>query len=184
MAASTNLTGAADFGGDWVLEAQAGVVQSPTLQLSYSGVLAIITGTIGDDVLTGNAENDTLVGDAGNDALVGGAGNDEAFFFGNQADYVFSLDTNGQVTVRDTNSANRDEGTDTLSNIESAHFTDGDITILRTGEFLVNANGEFKITPSAAALAGGGFVVTWTSFGQDGSDWGIYAKRCDAGGAM
>jgi hypothetical protein len=30
--------------------------------------------------------------------------------------------------------------------------------------------------PEATALAGGGFVVTWTSFGQDGSDNGVYAR--------
>ncbi len=35
---------------------------------------------------------------------------------------------------------------------------------------------------SVAALAGGGFVVTWTSFGQDGSGAGIYGQRFNAAG--
>ena len=30
--------------------------------------------------------------------------------------------------------------------------------------------------PSVAGLSGGGFVVTWTSEGQDGSDYGIYGQ--------
>ena len=37
--------------------------------------------------------------------------------------------------------------------------------------------------PSVAALPGGGFVVTWSSFGQDDpitSSWGIYGQRYDA----
>ena len=179
VAASTNLTGAADLGGDWVLEAQAGVVQSPTLQLSYPGVLAIIPGTTGDDALNGTADADTLVGDAGNDTLLGGGGNDEAFFFGNQADYVFSLDSNGQVTVRDTNTANGDEGTDTFSSIEIAHFADGDITIPRTGgEFQVNTyTRHHQAIPSITALSNGGFVVAWGSYLQDGSGYGVYAQR-------
>ena len=33
-----------------------------------------------------------------------------------------------------------------------------------------------------AALAGGGFVVTWTSDGQDGSGYGIYGQRYAADG--
>src|SRR5688500_14679047 len=36
--------------------------------------------------------------------------------------------------------------------------------------------------PSAAALAGGGFVVTWTSDDQDGSGAGVYAQRYDSDG--
>jgi Ca2+-binding RTX toxin-like protein len=36
---------------------------------------------------------------------------------------------------------------------------------------------------SIAALAGGGFVVAWTSAGQDGSGSGVYAQRFDTTGA-
>ncbi len=51
------------------------------------------------------------------------------------------------------------------------------------GEFLVNASiaGD-QISPAVAALAGGGFVVTWTSDGQDGSGYGVYARYYDADG--
>jgi VCBS repeat-containing protein len=52
------------------------------------------------------------------------------------------------------------------------------------GEFRVNteATGDQGLS-STAALADGGFVVTWSSFGQDGDDWGIYGQRYDATGA-
>ena len=51
------------------------------------------------------------------------------------------------------------------------------------GEFLVNATASSnQFTPSVTALTDGGFVVTWTSYGQDGSDYGVYAQRYDAGG--
>ena len=36
---------------------------------------------------------------------------------------------------------------------------------------------------STAALADGGFVVTWQSYGQDGNSSGIYAQRYDADGS-
>jgi hypothetical protein len=56
------------------------------------------------------------------------------------------------------------------------------------GEFLVNTTtGSDQLEPSVAAITGGaldgGFVVVWQSLNQDGSGWGVYAQRYDAGGA-
>lgn len=51
------------------------------------------------------------------------------------------------------------------------------------------AQGAFSITssstnsqesPSVAALSGGGFVVTWQSYDQDGSEYGIYGQSYNA----
>ena len=51
-------------------------------------------------------------------------------------------------------------------------------------EFRANAaTASYQQTPAATALANGGFVVTWQSWGQDGSGWGIYSQRYDAAGA-
>lgn len=36
---------------------------------------------------------------------------------------------------------------------------------------------------TTATLSNGGFVVTWQSFGQDGSGFGIYGQRYSAAGA-
>lgn len=79
IAASTNLTGAADLGGDWMLAARAGTIQAATLQLSYHGVLANIIGTPDPDILKGlDSVADTLTGGEGDDFLYGGGGNDVA----------------------------------------------------------------------------------------------------------
>lgn len=51
-------------------------------------------------------------------------------------------------------------------------------------EFLINSHTPLDQNhPSAAGLSDGGFVVTWTSFGQDGSDQGVYGQRYDSQGA-
>ena len=53
------------------------------------------------------------------------------------------------------------------------------------GEFRVNTytiSDQFE--PSATALDGGGFFVTWSSMGQDGSNWGVYGQRYDANGGQ
>lgn len=50
-------------------------------------------------------------------------------------------------------------------------------------EFRVNTYTQGpQLNPSVAALAGGGFVVTWESWDQDGSYVGIYGQRYDAAG--
>jgi hypothetical protein len=50
-------------------------------------------------------------------------------------------------------------------------------------EFRVNTHTEnIQSTSSVAALADGGFVVTWQSYGQDGSGWGLYGQRYQANG--
>lgn len=55
--------------------------------------------------------------------------------------------------------------------------------VAQGGESLVNSytTGD-QTDPSIAALASGGYVVTWTSADQDGSLTGVYAQRFDADG--
>jgi hypothetical protein len=50
-------------------------------------------------------------------------------------------------------------------------------------EFRVNSyTADFQVSPAVAMDAAGNFVVTWRSYGQDGSDSGIYAQRYNAAG--
>src|SRR5262245_8252992 len=54
----------------------------------------------------------------------------------------------------------------------------------QTAEITVNltvANNQFE--PAIAPVPGGGFTVAWTSGGQDGPDFGVYARSFDASGA-
>jgi len=86
IAASNDLTGAANKGGNWQLEVTTGRVEAHSLQsVRFAGLLDIIDGTSGNDTLNGTQAddeingllgNDILNGDAGNDILGGGAGND------------------------------------------------------------------------------------------------------------
>ena len=54
---------------------------------------------------------------------------------------------------------------------------------LLNGDLPVNAHtaGD-QVKPTIAALADGGFVVTWSSQGQDGEGWGVYGQRFNADG--
>ena len=107
VAASTDVTGAAALGGDWVLEAVAGVVDTAALQgLAYAGSLAAITGTAGpetldgtlfDDVIMGLDGIDTLNGLSGNDILDGGTGAD--IMRGGAGDDVYRVDDVGDSVV-------------------------------------------------------------------------------------
>ena len=100
VAASTNATGDAAFGGDWLLESASGAIDSAALRGGIVGLLAqgveIIdgdgnnsqVGSAGDDTIDGGGGNDTLLGFDGNDILSdsqgsnqfdGGAGNDSLY---------------------------------------------------------------------------------------------------------
>ncbi|WP_310476886.1 hypothetical protein [Sandarakinorhabdus sp.] len=81
-----------------------------------------IEGGFGADDLFGGAGSDVLLGGAGSDRLDGGVGTDTAVFSGGRRSY--EVTRNGDtVTVRDLR-ANAD-GTDTLTGIEQAQFSDG-----------------------------------------------------------
>jgi hypothetical protein len=55
---------------------------------------------------------------------------------------------------------------------------------LDANEFLVNTHTtNTQQLPSAAMEADGDFVIAWESYGQDGSDYGIYAQRFSASGS-
>ncbi len=57
------------------------------------------------------------------------------------------------------------------------------IGIAQGGEFQVNSfTTGSQSTPSIAMDSAGDFVIAWKSFGQDGSDDGIYARRYSAAG--
>jgi len=55
---------------------------------------------------------------------------------------------------------------------------------LDTAEFQVNTyTTSSQIAPSVGVAGSGGFVVAWTSDGQDGSDGGIFAREFDTAGS-
>lgn len=78
-----------------------------------------LEGTAQDDVIYGLDGDDVLVGRAGNDRLEGGAGDDQAIYVGDFADFIFTREADGSITVTDTVGA---EGADTLIDVESVYF--------------------------------------------------------------
>jgi len=54
---------------------------------------------------------------------------------------------------------------------------------LDTTDFQVNSyTTSYQVSPSVGVAPSGDFVVAWTSFGQDGSGYGIFARRFDSAG--
>jgi len=85
--------------------------------------------------------------------------NDTAVFQSPRANYVITVNANGTISVRDlgNGAAAINDGTDTLRNIETLRFTDGDVLVT-------------SLPPSAPVLANNGLVVgpgsiavTWTA---------------------
>ncbi|MES0882123.1 cadherin domain-containing protein [Roseibium sp. SCP14] len=79
----------------------------------------------GDDTLKGGEGNDNLFGGTGNDTLDGGSGSDIALYSGNWADYDITENDDGSYTITDTRTDSPD-GSDTVSNVETFSFADGD----------------------------------------------------------
>lgn len=77
-----------------------------------------LVGTAGDDVIRGGEGNDTLYGLAGNDFLIGDGGSyNQADYDGYAADYTFTRNPDGSVTV-----SHPTDGVDTLVGIDGLWF--------------------------------------------------------------
>ena len=111
-----------------------------------------LNGGPGDDVLNGNAGNDTLTGGLGNDTLNGGDGIDLAVFGGAFAGFHLSYG-GGVITVTDTNLSDGNDGSDTLSQIETLRFADRDIPVV-DGLRYIASNGDLINAFHADAEAG------------------------------
>lgn len=132
--------------------------------------LTVIAGDDGDDILTwvgdddvilrGGAGDDVLTGGAGNDILDGGLGNDTAVYSGNQSDYSFGLDDQGNLQVSSDNQR------DSLLSIEQVQFTDGTITIDDGSVALESDSQADSEMPATTTLLDGSQVVVWKQEGE------------------
>ncbi|WP_026942236.1 M10 family metallopeptidase C-terminal domain-containing protein [Hellea balneolensis] len=96
------------------------------ISIAVGTIIENAIGGSGNDTITGNDANNELEGNAGNDILDGGDGTDYAVYNGAQSSYTITDNGDGTWTITG-------EGTDTLSNIEFARFTDGDVTLAPGG---------------------------------------------------
>jgi VCBS repeat-containing protein len=107
---STNATAVASFAEDGTTEGTSGV--------------DTLTGTDNADTITALDGADTITGGNGNDYIDGGEGDDIAVFSGNADDYTFGENANGNLTITDNNTADGNDGTDTLISVETFQFAD------------------------------------------------------------
>ncbi|MFZ3025684.1 MAG: hypothetical protein WA050_16755, partial [Pseudomonas sp.] len=134
--------------------------------LTWTGTQAVyLDGHSGDDTLTGGIGNDTLEGDQGDDT---------ARFHGNSTDYQLSLNSNGQWVVKDTNTVDGNDGTDTLDGIEHLDFNGQIINVNNSSINLETDSNSQSHEPSSTRLSDGGYVLTWVQ------DENIKIQRYDA----
>ena len=97
------------------------------ISISRGSIIENAIGGSGIDTITGNDVSNELTGGAGNDILDGGAGTDYALYSGAQASYTITDNGDGTWTV--AHNGGGADGTDTLTNIEFAKFSDGDVAL-------------------------------------------------------
>lgn len=132
--------------------------------------LTVIEGSDADDELTwigdsdvilrGGDGDDVLAGGSGNDILDGGLGNDAAVYSGNQSDYSFGHDGQGNLQVSSDNQR------DSLLSIEQVQFTDGTISIDDGSVTLESDSQADSEIPATTTLLDGSQVVVWKQEGE------------------
>lgn len=111
------------------------------ISIAVGTVIENAVGGGGNDTITGNDADNELEGNGGNDILDGGDGTDYAVYNGAQTNYTITDNGDGTWTVTG-------EGTDTLSNIEFARFTDGDVSLgSSAGTNLTEGDDDYSATP-------------------------------------
>ena len=120
----------------------------------------VLDGGSGNDDLSGGDGSDTLIGGIGSDTIDGGDGADVAVFAGDQSDYTFASSGDGlTVTVTDRSTGDAD----TVTNVETLSFDDGDIGVSHDGTGLVLTG---QSTDSIEVVGSVGVTV----LGQEGND--------------
>lgn len=130
-----------------------------------------ISGGAGEDTINGGGGDDELAGGGANDFLDGGGGSDIAFFSGNGLDYDVKRNGDGTITVTHARGSATD-GVDTLRNIETARFGNGqelDLTVAELGGFT-------RIFVPSTLVEGSGnlLVQTWSREGDTGYAFDLF----------
>ena len=84
----------------------------------------IVVAGSGNDTVFGGSGADQMKGDSGDDSLDGGADLDTVIYAGTSTSYTIATAASG-FTIADTKSGPTSEGSDTLTNVEYAKFSDG-----------------------------------------------------------
>lgn len=109
----------------------------------------------GTDLITGGAGKDTIVTAGGNDTINGGSGTTNVIFADPKADYTISTQ-NGVTTVTETTMPARgtEQGTDTLTNVQTLTFADGTVTLSASGGNTGSTTGTVVLNGTASVILG------------------------------
>jgi Ca2+-binding RTX toxin-like protein len=180
--------------GNWMINVLSGVATSGSETDSFSSIenatggsgadtisgnfaANVLTGGAGDDTLNGGNGNDTLIGGDGDDRLtggvnddqlIGGAGSDLAVFAGLQASYSLTTGGGSIMIVDNQPSTDGNDGTDTLSGVETAEFKGGvQVTLAPPIVLDLNGDGVTLISPENSSTS-----FDWNGDGRaDASGW-------------
>jgi Ca2+-binding RTX toxin-like protein len=137
-----------------------------------------LTGGALDDMLNGFAGDDILRGGGGNDTIVGGDGNDTAIYSGSRSSYSVVQTSADTVVITDLRTGSPD-GKDTVSTVETFHFSDGDATFAQlisgasTSTPPVTTAPPSTTTPPASGGGGSGGTTTPPASGGGTSTVGV-----------
>lgn len=108
-----------------------------------------LVGDGGSDFLTGGSGDDVLNGGSGNDVLDGGGGVDEAVFSGPRSSYTLTHNSNGSWSVSGP------EGSDTLTTVERAVFSDQtiELRVVPVADFSGEGRGDIFFQNSNGSIA-------------------------------
>lgn len=208
VAASTNPTGSAQAGGDWVLEQRAGSIESAALASSnWHGSLGVsaISGDIAINSITSGVQNSVAVAMLDNGSWLA-AWESEVPLFG-QGIYARMFDAGGAAVswispvINQTTFGNQtapDVASDGSGSFVvtwvSDHSGNEDVYMRRfsasgtplSGEILVTSGNTVATSgnqsaPSVAMNSAGEFVVAWSGSGPADAD-GVFARRFNADG--
>lgn len=141
-----------------------------------------LEGDSGNDDIRGNGGDDTISGGVDNDTINGGDGNDQAVYKGKIGDYKITFDADSNTwTVKDTNGNDGNEGIDSITNIETLLFADGEKSTNTT----VTVDEPMKLigTVASESLPGGTGNDTLSGAGGDDTLTGNRGADILTGGA-
>ncbi|WP_230182820.1 DUF4347 domain-containing protein, partial [Aquabacterium sp. CECT 9606] len=212
VAASDDLTGSTLLGGDWILEYQQGAVEAEvavgaTGQAAWQNLLSVTASSASESTVngttTGTQENNI---DSGKQVAADANGNYVVVWEDATTLSVYGRLYNADGTAAtaefrvNTNTATtKDEPTVAMD--ANGNFVVAWRSVTQDGSGYgvyaqrYNASGvaqgsEFRVNTyttsdqfyPAIAMNTTGFVITWTSYGQDGDNYGVYAQRYNASG--
>ncbi len=138
---------------------------------TYNGIENVIGGSnndtiVGDDsanILDGSGGNDVLAGGGGDDTLSGGSGYDAVHYDGAIGDFAVSYNSGTSTfTITDLNASDGDEGSDTVTGVETFTFNGVGYT---TSELIIEADRQANSGPGDVSVTIGDDVAENSSAG-------------------